>query len=129
MRDVLDLANSLRGVRYRFGGTDPGTGFDCSGFVRYVFGRFDVQVPRTAAEQFHVGHRIALNQLAAGDLVFFSTIGPGPTHVGIVVDPVNRTFVHAPGTGSEVRIERFDTSYWSPRMVGIRRVAVGGAGA
>lgn len=121
---MLELATSLRGVRYRYGGDQPSDGFDCSGFVRYVFGQFAVDVPRTAAEQFRAGHRVASNQLAAGDLVFFSTIGPGPTHVGIVVDPTVQTFVHAPGTGSAVRIERFDTPYWRRRMVGIRRLVL-----
>lgn len=123
---LLQTATALVGSPYLFGGTSPDTGFDCSGFVRYVFERFHVGVPRTAAEQFEIGRPIAEAQLAPGDLIFFSTIGPGATHVGIVVDPAARTFVHAPGTGAAVRIERFDTGYWQPRTLGARRLALDG---
>lgn len=119
---LLATATALIGSPYVFGGASPETGFDCSGFVRYVFERFQVGVPRTAAEQFEAGTPVADAQLAPGDLIFFSTIGPGATHVGIVVDPAARTFVHAPGTGAAVRIERFDTGYWQPRTLGVRRL-------
>lgn len=124
LRDVLATALSLRGTRYQFGGTSPQGGFDCSGFVRYVFGLSQVDLPRTVAEQFNLGRAVADSHLSRGDLLFFSTTGPGATHVGIVVDPVEQTFVHAPGTGSVVRTERFDTPYWSRRRVGVRRLAL-----
>ncbi len=123
MSAVLETATALTGVRYRTGGATPASGFDCSGFVRYVFGQSRLDVPRTVAEQFMAGQEVASTFASAGDLVFFSTIGPGATHVGIVVDPVQQTFVHAPGTGSVVRIERFDTPYWRSRTLGIRRLA------
>lgn len=119
---LLQTATGLLGTRYRLGGTTPESGFDCSGFVRYVFGQYLVNVPRTAAEQFLAGEKIVESGMASGDLVFFSTTGPGVTHVGIVVDPEAHTFVHAPGTGAVVRIERFDTNYWRTRSLGFRRV-------
>lgn len=122
MQTLLETAMALAGSRYVFGGTTPESGFDCSGFVRWVFRQYSTDVPRTVAEQFRVGRAVSDAQVSAGDLLFFSTIGPGATHVGIVVDPVARTFVHAPGSGAVVRVERFDTSYWRNRMLGVRRV-------
>jgi len=122
MRTLIETAVALRGARYQLGGVTP-QGFDCSGFVRYVFALAQVAVPRTVAEQYRTGREIAREDLSAGDLVFFSTTGPGATHVGIVVDPEGHTFVHAPGTGSVVRVERFDTPYWRNRMLGGRRLA------
>ncbi len=117
---VVDTALALRGSPYQFGGADPRSGFDCSGFVRYVFEQHDVDLPRTVAEQSRVGRRVRRSDLEAGDLVFFATTGPGPTHVGILIDADR--FVHAPDTGAVVRVERVDSSYWSPRFTGARRV-------
>jgi cell wall-associated NlpC family hydrolase len=122
MHDVIETAVALRGARYQLGGVTPQGGFDCSGFVRYVFALYQVTVPRTVADQYRTGQEVAREHVSAGDLVFFSTTGPGATHVGIVVDPVGHTFVHAPGTGSVVRVERFDTPYWRNRMLGARRL-------
>jgi cell wall-associated NlpC family hydrolase len=112
---------SQRGVRYQLGGASPERGFDCSGLVQYVFYQHGIGLPRTAAEQYRTGIEIRPNEIALGDLLFFSTTGPGPTHVGIVTGPA--TFVHAPDTGAVVRQERFDTPYWSSRFLGARRQA------
>ena len=102
----------------------PRSGFDCSGFVRYVFAQHHVVLPRTVVEQFGAAHDIAPDEIAAGDLLFFSTIAPGPTHVGIALGPLSQgEFVHAPGTGSAVRVERFDTPYWQARCVGAKRTS------
>lgn len=119
---VVDFALSLRGTPYHFGGSTPDSGFDCSGFVSYVFSRYSVHVPRSVAEQFTVGTPIDRQRLQAGDLVFFSTLGPGATHVGIVTSPEQAEFVHAPADGASVRVERFDAAYWRTRWVGARRV-------
>jgi cell wall-associated NlpC family hydrolase len=116
---VLETALELRGVPYRFGGEDPG-GFDCSGFVRYVFEQHAVALPRTVTEQYLVGRDVGDDAIRAGDLIFFSTVAPGASHVGIAIDP--ETFVHAPGSGSVVRLERLDTPYWRTRLVGVKRL-------
>jgi len=120
---VLSTALSLLGTKYRFGGETPEGGFDCSGFVSYVLHQNSVDIPRTVAEQFAVGQAVAQDQIQPGDLVFFTTTGPGATHVGIVVNTGTRwDFVHAPADGSVVRIERFDSGYWQQRWIGARRV-------
>ncbi len=110
---------SLRGAPYRNGGADP-SGFDCSGFVAFVFGQHGVLVPRSTAEQFAATRRIDSRSLEAGDLVFFSTSAPGPSHVGIAISP--EEFVHAPSASGVVRVERLGASYWASRFLGARRV-------
>ena len=117
--EVAGTALSLRGAPYRNGGSDP-AGFDCSGFVSYVFGQNGVAVPRTVTEQFRAGRQVAGPQLEAGDLVFFSTVTPGASHVGISIG--GDEFVHAPSSKGEVRVERMSASYWATRFVGARRV-------
>jgi cell wall-associated NlpC family hydrolase len=119
---VLDTALGLRGIAYRLGGEDPVSGFDCSGFVRYVFALHHLDIPRTMAEQFAAAQDVAADRIQAGDLLFFSTIGPGPTHVGIALGPgAPGEFVHAPGTGRVVRLEHYDTPYWQSRFLGVKR--------
>ncbi len=117
---ILDTAIAQRGVRYRLGGADPGNGFDCSGLVWFVFAQHQVDLPRTVAAQFHEGRKIGRTSIRPGDLVFFSTIGPGATHVGIALDADR--FIHAPDTGAVVRIENIDAPYWKRRYVGAKRV-------
>jgi cell wall-associated NlpC family hydrolase len=114
---LTGTALALRGVPYRNGGADP-SGFDCSGFVWYVFGQHGVRLPRTVPEQFRAG-RPASQPLRAGDLVFFSTVAPGPSHVGIALG--GDEFVHAPSSTGVVRVERLSSSYWSTRYLGARR--------
>jgi cell wall-associated NlpC family hydrolase len=117
---IAATAVALIGVPYRTGGADL-AGFDCSGFVAYVFARHGVGLPRSVGEQFQIGARVARAAIVAGDLVFFSIAGGGPSHVGIATG--RETFVHAPSTNGQVRTERLDSSYWSPKFVGARRVA------
>lgn len=120
---ILQTAFDLIGTPYRWGGQTPETGFDCSGFVSYVLRQHAIQIPRTTAEQFGTGRSVAQDEIQPGDLVFFSTTGPGATHVGLVVaSGTEWKFVHAPADGSTVRIERFDTGYWQQRWLGARRV-------
>ena len=116
---VVGTALSLRGTPYRNGGSDP-SGFDCSGFVAYVFAQQGLALPRTVSEQYDAGRQISPDALVAGDLVFFSTVARGPSHVGIAVSASE--FVHAPSSSGTVRVERLTTPYWSSRFVGIRRV-------
>jgi cell wall-associated NlpC family hydrolase len=117
---VVGTALALRGVPYRSGGSDP-AGFDCSGFVWYVFARNGIAIPRTVAAQFQVGRPIRDSDLRAGDLVFFQTGGAPASHVGMVIG--DGQFVHAPSSRGEVRIERLATPYWSSRFVGARRLS------
>jgi cell wall-associated NlpC family hydrolase len=116
---VAGTALSLRGAPYRNGGTDP-AGFDCSGFVNYVFGQNGVRVPRTVSEQWRAGHQVTGNLIEPGDLVFFTTVSPGASHVGIAIG--GDEFVHAPSGAGEVRVERMSAPYWATRFVGARRV-------
>ena len=109
----------LRGSPYREGGDSP-DGFDCSGFTRYVFARHGIPLPRLAADQYHAGTAVSLEDLVAGDLVFFETIAPGPSHVGVAIS--GAAFVHAPNSRGEVRVERLSSSYWAERYVGARRI-------
>jgi peptidoglycan endopeptidase LytE len=120
---IVQDALAFQGVRYQLGGEDPAGGFDCSGLVRYVFEQHHVDVPRTVAEQYQQGRHVAVADVHAGDLVFFTTTGPGATHVGIALGTAGPgEFVHAPGDGGAVRVEHFDTPYWRSRIVGVRRV-------
>jgi len=117
---VAGTALALRGSPYRNGGADPG-GFDCSGFVRYVFDQHGLAVPRSVGEQFRSGRAVSTDAVQPGDLVFFNTTGSGVSHVGIVIG--GDEFVHAPSTNGVVRIDRIGGGYWASRFVGARRLA------
>jgi cell wall-associated NlpC family hydrolase len=123
---ISGTALSLLGVPYRNGGSDP-SGFDCSGFVWYVFTQHGVTPPRTVWEQYRAGTDVDLSGLRPGDLVFFNTSGgpsgPTPTHVGISIG--GDQFVHAPSSSGQVRVERLGSSYWAGKYVGARRIAGG----
>lgn len=112
-------ALSLRGAPYRSGGGDP-NGFDCSGFVRYVYQQHGVAMPREVREQYRVGKTVDRSSLEPGDLVFFSTTTPGASHVGIIVG--GDQFVHAPSERGVVRVENLSAQYWASRYVGAKRV-------
>jgi cell wall-associated NlpC family hydrolase len=113
-------ALSLRGAPYRDGGIDP-SGFDCSGFVRYVYEQHGVTMPRQVRDQFRVGKTIDRDRLEPGDLVFFSTVAPGASHVGIVIG--GDQFVHAPSERGVVRVESLSQQYWASRFIGAKRVS------
>ena len=114
---------------YQSGGQAAATGFDCSGFTRYVFEQaLGIELPRSAEDQAQapmlrpVSSRGALQ---AGDLVFFNTLQRTFSHVGIYLG--DGRFIHAPRSGAQVRIESIDVVYWSRRYTGARRVSEGGA--
>ncbi len=126
--ELVLRAMTLLGINYKFGGNTPETGFDCSGFVRYVFKEaFGVTLPRRAEEISQKGQRISVEQLVPGDLVFFNTLKRTFSHVGIYIG--NNQFVHAPSSGSGVRVENIDKSYWQTRFDGARRLITGEAPA
>lgn len=117
---VTATALSLRGTPYVWGGATP-KGFDCSGFTSYVFARHGVSLPRTAEDQYRIGEAVAARDLEPGDLVFFSTIAPGPSHVGLAIG--DGRFVHAPSERGAVRVEALSARYWQRRYLGARRIA------
>lgn len=118
---VIDQAMALRGAPFRTGGTTPREGFDCSGFIRYVYRRSTgIELPRTAKDMAGAGHRVARQDLRPGDLVFFNTLGQRFSHVGIYVD--KGRFVHAPRRGKVVSVADMTEKYWTQRFTGARRV-------
>ncbi|HEX7086367.1 MAG TPA: C40 family peptidase [Vicinamibacterales bacterium] len=117
---VAHTALGLRGIRYRPGGTGPDVGFDCSGFVQYVYAQYGVYLPRLARDQFRVGQSVPAERLEPGDLVFFQTEGREISHVGIFIG--GERFVHAPNSRSAVRVSSLDSPYWRDRFRGVRRV-------
>jgi cell wall-associated NlpC family hydrolase len=116
---LAGTALALRGTPYRNGGTDP-NGFDCSGFTQYVFSQYGLSLPREVREQYRVGQPVKTGELAPGDILFFATTDPGPSHVAIAVG--GDQFVHAPSSTGVVRVEHLSSSYWSPRYLGARRI-------
>ena len=111
----------LRGIPYRNGGSNP-SGFDCSGFVQWVFAQNGVLLPREVRDQFAAGQNVSLGEVQPGDLIFFQTVSRGASHVGVVIG--GDQFVHAPSSTGVVRVERFTASYWARRFVGARRIGV-----
>jgi cell wall-associated NlpC family hydrolase len=116
---LTGTALALRGAPYRNGGSDP-TGFDCSGFTQYVFAQHGIALPREVKEQFDLGRPVTPEDILPGDLIFFSTVAPGASHVGIAIG--GDEFVHAPSSTGVVRVERAGSSYWSQRFVAARRI-------
>lgn len=120
-REVLVNALSLTGIRYKYGGSTPETGFDCSGFVRYVFKQAaSLTLPRSAIEISQLGTPVPKNELQPGDLVFFNTLKSTFSHVGIYLG--NNKFIHSPSSGGKVRVENMQDSYWTKRYNGAQRI-------
>ena len=121
VQSTLDQAMDYLGVRYKRGGTTRESGFDCSGYVRSVFAEsLGLILPHNAKAISKAGERITKKELQPGDLVFFNTMKRAFSHVGISLG--NDLFVHAPRTGSKVRIEDMTDRYWKRRFDGARRV-------
>ncbi len=118
---LIALAMELRNIRYRSGGRNPQSGFDCSGFVSYVFlHSIGLKLPATSAAQFVDGIKVARNDMRSGDLVFFRTSGKKRiSHVGIYLD--DGRFIHAPSSGKVVRIDSLSETYWAKRFAGAKR--------
>ena len=118
VRRLISSSFQYVGVPYWFGGTTP-RGFDCSGFTRYVFSQVGINLPRMADGQFAVGKPVATERLRPGDLVFFETYEPGPSHVGIYIG--NSQFISATSSRGVVVADLFGY-YWGERYIGARRV-------
>ena len=122
--EVVFRALSLLGVNYRFGGNSPAAGLDCSGLVRLVFSEVTgLTLPRRSDEMSRVGGSVDKSELQPGDLVFFNTLRMPFSHVGIFIG--NGQFVHSPSSGSSVRVENMNLSYWQSRFNGARRLIAG----
>lgn len=118
VRKLVQTSFKYIGVPYVFGGTTPG-GFDCSGYVQYVFAKSGIHLPRVAGDQFGIGKAVSTKNLRVGDLVFFTTYKPGASHVGIYLG--NNEFINASSSGG-VSVASLDNQYWAPRYIGARRV-------
>lgn len=121
MNDLVMYAMSLAETPYQYGGNSARNGFDCSGYVGHVYREvLDIDLPRTTREISGVGEPLRQSDLRPGDLVFFDTLRRPYSHVGIYVG--ERKFVHAPRTGSRIRVESMEMSYWKTRYNGARRI-------
>jgi cell wall-associated NlpC family hydrolase len=120
--DVVMVAMHYLDLPYRSGGQESESGFDCSGFTRQVFEQsLGVLLPRQADEQARAAglHTVRREQLRAGDLVFFNTLGRTYSHVGIYIGDAR--FIHAPRSGTRIRVESLASDYWARRFTGARR--------
>jgi cell wall-associated NlpC family hydrolase len=122
--ELVMQAMGLLGVPYKSGGTSEEKGFDCSGFVRYMYEKsVGLVLPRRAEEQAKVTEEISRSELKPGDLVFFNTLKRTFSHVGIYVG--DGKFIHAPRPGKAVRVDDMREAYWQQRFNGARRVQAG----
>lgn len=118
--NVVSTAMRYRGTRYSYGGLSS-RGFDCSGFVKYVYQKHGLNLPHNAAAQYKYGKPVSKSELQPGDLVFFRTGGSkGINHVGIYIG--NGQFIHASSAKGRVRIDNLNSGYYSQRFVGARRL-------
>ncbi|WP_255987697.1 C40 family peptidase [Chitinolyticbacter albus] len=119
---LLLQAMGLIGVKYKYGGSDPSSGLDCSGFVRYVFqSAMNVVLPHNALAMSRMGADVERESLRPGDLVFFNTLGRSFSHVGIYLG--DDKFIHSPRSGKSVQVENIQIAYWKSRWNGARRVS------
>ncbi len=119
--DIVVRALTLIDTPYRYGGSTPDAGFDCSGLVRYVYNTVAArQLPRRSEDIGKLGEPITRSQLEPGDLVFFNTLRRAYSHVAIYIG--DGRFLHAPARGGRVRIEALDDRYWQARFNGARRM-------
>lgn len=116
---IVQMAPQYMGTPYAWGGSSPG-GFDCSGFIYYIYSQFGISLPRMSDGQFEVGRAISGDNLLPGDLVFFTTYEPGASHVGIYLG--GGRFIHASSAAGEVTITPLGKSYYQERYLGARRV-------
>lgn len=115
---IIKTAKQYLGAPYVFGGNTPG-GFDCSGYLEYVFAQHKMKIPRTADVQYELGRSYPVSKLNPGDLVFFTTYESGVSHCGIYLG--NRQFIHA-STSRGVVVDSLDADYWVPRFYGGKKI-------
>lgn len=113
---VAALARDYLGIPYRWGGSSPSTGFDCSGFVMFLYARVGVSLPHNAAMQYRYGRAVSRSSLRPGDVVFFNGLGHNGIYLG------GGRFIHSPRTGDVIKISSIHESWYSSRWVGARRL-------
>lgn len=120
-REVIFYALSMVGIDYRWGGSSPQTGFDCSGLVSHVFRQIaGLVLPRDSYAMARMGRPVRLDELKPGDLVFFNTMRRPFSHVGIYLG--DKRFIHAPTAGKQVHVVDMSQPYWTQRYNGARRI-------
>ncbi len=118
---ITGIASTKLDLAYRAGGTSPVTGFDCSGFVQWVFARHGISLPRSARDQEYVGRKVDRNSLQPGDiLIFRSPTASSGRHTAIYVG--NDKFIHSPRTGKTIRYDELGNTYWRTHYLTARRV-------
>lgn len=112
---IISKAKEYIGVNYRYGRSDE-QGFDCSGYVRFVYSKFGITLPHSSSEQYKQSKHIKTRQALPGDLIFFQTRGKSIGHVGIYLG--DNSFIHSPSKGKQVCIESLDSAYYKSRLAG-----------
>ncbi len=112
---IISKAKEYIGVNYRYGRSDE-QGFDCSGYVRFVYSKFGIDLPHSSSEQYKQSKHIKTRQALPGDLIFFQTRGKPIGHVGIYLG--DNSFIHSPSRGKQVCIESLDSAYYKSRLAG-----------
>lgn len=111
---IAQIAQSMVGIKYRYGGSSPDEGFDCSGLVYYSHSKIGEQVPRVSYAQLAASDEVDSDDLRPGDLLFYRINGK-PSHVGIYIG--QGQFVHAPSSGKKVRVSSMANVYFKPRLI------------
>jgi LysM repeat protein len=118
---LIKAGFEMLGVRYRFSGRSKKYGFDCSGLVTNLYSKFDIELPHSSREQFRYGEKVTRDRLEEGDLVFFSSQGRHPDHVGIYIG--NDQFLHAARKAKKVIVSDLNQLWYAVRFLGARRIA------
>lgn len=121
--DITDHARELMGLKYKFGGNNPRQGFDCSGFVLYLYQNAGIDIKRVSREQAKQGKEIPFNRARPGDLVFFKRKGKAVHHVSVIVEAgINKMIVvHATNSGV-IRENILESRYWEPMIYQVRDI-------
>lgn len=113
---IIRYSKNFINKKYKYGVQDPYYGFDCSAFTQYVYKQADINIPRTALEQYKKSKKIDKNELEPGDLVFFIIDSNAISHVGIFLG--NNNFIHSPSSGKNIRVDSLDNPYWKKVYAG-----------
>jgi cell wall-associated NlpC family hydrolase len=113
-------ARTFLGLPYRWGGMSERRGADCSGLVKMIFAKLHIELPRTSRDQIEAGEEVSVDRLETGDLVFFSSGGDTPTHVGVYMG--HHQFLHAEKKAGRVIITDLSQPWYAKRFLGARRV-------